>query len=108
MFANAKLIFTNSFHGCIFSILFRRPFMNAEVDNAQNMSTRIPGLLKMFGLEDRIMTMEKNYTAKDFLEIDYSTCDRILPLERGKAFKFLSTALGVLPRSTKRGGGGFK
>ena len=105
LFSKASLIFTHSFHGCVFSILFRRPFMNVEVDNAQYMSTRIPGLLKMFGLEDRIMTMEKTYTSKDFLEIDYSTRDRILPLERGKAFKFLSSALGVLPRSTKRGGG---
>ena len=29
------------------------------------------------------------------LEIDYSTRDKILPLEREKAFKFLSNALGI-------------
>ena len=104
LFSKASLIFTNSFHGCIFSILFRRPFMNAEVDNGQNMTTRIPGLLKMFGLEDKIMSTQKTYSAESFFEIDYSTRDRILPLERGKAFKFLSSALGVLPRSNKRGG----
>ena len=26
LFSNASLIFTNSFHGCVFSILFKRPF----------------------------------------------------------------------------------
>lgn len=103
LFSKASLIFTNSFHGCIFSILFRRPFMNAEVDYYKNMSTRIPGLLKMFGLEDKIMSIKKSYRPESFFEIDYSTRDRILPLERGKAFKFLSSALGVLPKS-KTGG----
>lgn len=103
LFSKASLIFTNSFHGVIFSILFRRPFMNAEVDLVPMMSTRIPGLLKMFGLEDRIAVTEKIYDVQKLLEIDYSTRDRILPVERGKAFKFLSTALGVLPHQ-KTGG----
>lgn len=106
LFSKASLIFTNSFHGIIFSILFRRPFMNAEVDDEKHMSTRIPGLLKMFGLENKIMSPTKNYSPESFFEMDYSTRDRILPLERGKAFKFLSSALGVLPRSTGTGGGG--
>lgn len=105
LFSKASLIFTNSFHGVIFSILFRRPFMNAEVDQNKGMSTRIPGLLKMFRLEDKIMSTAITYNPESFFEIDYSTRDRILPLERGKAFKFLSSAFGVLPRSTTGGGG---
>ncbi len=105
LFANASLIFTNSFHGVVFSILFRKPFVNIEVDLNMTMSMRIPGLLKMFNLEDRTLIQGKSYTAESFLDIDYRTRDKILPLERGKAFKFLSSALGVKPCQKLRGGG---
>lgn len=94
LFSKASLIFTNSFHGTAFSILFKRPFMNVEVDSAKNMSTRIPGLLKMFGLENKTMSIEENYSIKSFFEIDYRDCDKILSLERNKSFKFLLNAMG--------------
>ncbi len=98
LFSKASLIFTNSFHGLVFSILFKRPFMNFESENdpeAIKFTTRIPGLLKMFGLEDRIITSEKNCTTEELFEIDYSTLDKVLPQERRKSFEFLSNALGV-------------
>ena len=104
LFANASLIFTNSFHGVVFSILLKRPFMNVEFNDAMFMSTRIPGLLKMFGLENRIMTTDKIFSIDSMLEIDYSTRDKILPLEREKAFKFLSNALGVMTPFLTGGG----
>jgi hypothetical protein len=68
--------------------------MNVEVDSAKNMSTRIPGLLKMFGLENKTMSIEENYSIKSFFEIDYRDCDKILSLERNKSFKFLLNAMG--------------
>ena len=104
LFANASLVFTNSFHGCVFSVLFGRPFMNVEVDKAEHMSTRIPGLLKKFGVENKIVTADEIFSMDSFLEIDYSTRDKILPLEREKAFKFLSSALGVMTPSSTGGG----
>ena len=103
LFANASLVFTNSFHGIAFSINFKKPFMNLEVDDAKIMSTRIPGILKMFNLEDRIMTQEKRYSIHSLLEIDYSTRDKILTQERNKAFQFL---LNALSGAEKMGGGG--
>ena len=106
LFSKASLVFTNSFHGCCFSILFKRPFLNVEIDDGQNMSTRIPGLLKMFGLEDRAMIFGKNYSADFMLNIDYRNRDIVLPLEREKAFNFLAGAFGVL--TPFAGGGGHK
>ena len=94
LLANAALIFTNSFHGVAFSINFKRPFINLEVDYTKTMSTRIPGLLKMFGLEERIMLPGKKYKISSLLEIDYSTRDKILLQERNKSLQFLLNALG--------------
>ncbi|MBQ7199448.1 MAG: polysaccharide pyruvyl transferase family protein [Selenomonadaceae bacterium] len=92
---NASLVYANSFHGIAFSILFKRPFINREYDDesTRSMSLRIPGLLKMFGLENRIATADNGYKIDSPLEIDFSVRDKILPLERLKAFKFLADAL---------------
>ena len=103
LFANASLIFTHSFHGTAFSILFKKPFVNLEIYGAANISTRIPEILKMFNLEDRIAKPNKNYTIDSILNIDYSTRDKILTQERNKAFQFL---LNALSGAEKMGGGG--
>lgn len=95
LFANATLIFTNSFHGVALSILFKRPFVNHEIQNDPkelSMSARIPSLLRVFGLEDR--ATQGNYTLAQALEIDFSRCEGVLIEERARAFKFLENALG--------------
>lgn len=49
LFANASLVFTNSFHGVAFSILFKRPFINHEIKgdkDGADMGSRIPSLLR--------------------------------------------------------------
>lgn len=100
LFANASLVFTNSFHGIAFSILFRRPFFNREIvgDGGISMSTRMLTVLKLFGLEDRRTFGEKIFTAEEALKIDFSRRDEALVRERAKGFKFLSEALGTEPR----------
>ena len=45
---------TDSFHACVFSILFRKPFV--VVANVDRGASRFTSLLKMFGLEDRIVS----------------------------------------------------
>ena len=97
LFAHASLSYSNSFHGIAFSILFKRPFVNCEYDDSSSrgMGMRIPSLLKMFGLENRIAYTDAFHKIKSPLEIDFSVRDKVLPIERMKAFKFLSNALGV-------------
>lgn len=92
--ANATLTFILSFHCTILSILFKRPFINFEADLVISKSTRIPEILKMFGLENRIMLTNKKYKIESLLEIDYSTRDKILLQERNKSLQFLLNALG--------------
>ena len=97
LFAHATLIYANSFHGVAFSTLFKRPFVNCEYDDesTRSMGTRIPSLLKMFGLENRTVYTDDFHKIKSPLEIDFSRRDEVLPQERMKAFNFLSNALGV-------------
>lgn len=84
LFANASLIFTNSFHGMAFSTLFKHPF----VVNALRIKNdpRLTSFLKLFGLEDRFEPAEP-------LKIDFTRRDEVLPLERARAFQFLTKAL---------------
>lgn len=85
LFANASLIFTNSFHGVAFSTLFKRSFI-VNVLRIKN-DIRMASFLKLFGLEERKNPAEP-------LKIDFARRDEVLPIERTRAFKFLSTALG--------------
>ena len=100
LFANASLIFTNSFHGVALSILFKRPFINREIENDQSgvsMSNRMMTVLELFGLMDRRPPAEKFFTAKEALAIDFTRRDEVLPVERAKAFNFLAGALSGAP-----------
>ena len=100
LFAHASLVFTNSFHGMAFSLLFKRPFINREIENdkaREGMSNRMVTVLKLFGLMDRRPSAEKTFTVKEAMTIDFSRCDEVLPIERAKAFNFLAGALSGAP-----------
>lgn len=51
---NAHTVITDSFHACVFSILFNTSFIVNSVTRKE-MSTRIINLLDMFGLDERLV-----------------------------------------------------
>ena len=53
-FHDAKFVITDSFHACVFSIIFQKPFI--VYGNKSRGMTRFHSLLKMFGLESRLIT----------------------------------------------------
>lgn len=69
-FMDADYVVTDSFHGTIFSIIFNKPFIS--IGNAGRGLTRFTSLLKMFGLEHRLilysneLTLEKIRGVIDF------------------------------------------
>lgn len=95
LIAHASLVHTTSFHGTALATLFRRPLMIQEGIFPQ-VFDRIQTLLNLFDLNDCKFTKE-NYKSLKPMEIDYGTRDKVLPIERRKAFKFLSDALNALP-----------
>lgn len=93
---NASLVYTDSFHCTVFSILFGTVFVNCSRENVgMNMDSRMDTLLKLFGLENRKTDRGKNYTVENPLEINYPDVEKILKSEREKSKKYLSNALGI-------------
>ena len=95
LFMNASLVYTNSFHGTIFSTIFEKPFISAiaiDQGNAiNNNDSRKIDYLKKIGLENRLYTNGK--PDKDFLVfMDYSEA-------RKKMEEFRSDSLGFLKNS---------
>lgn len=88
---NAFLVATDSFHACVFSILFKTSFVVFQRhDNLKSMYSRIETLLKKFNIENRIC--DGKITDKN-IKCDYSKVDIILEEERKKANNFIKKAL---------------
>lgn len=88
---NASLIFTNSFHGTCFSVIYRKPFYTYTAKRA--MLSRVRDTIERLGLEDRYFTDFRDLN-KVTLEIDYGACETNLSKEREKSLDFLRRALG--------------
>ena len=58
LIGNAKIVCTDSFHGCAFSINLRTPFLvfQREYHENEDQSTRITDMLDDFGMRDRYVT----------------------------------------------------
>lgn len=88
---NAFLICTDSFHSCVFAILYNRPFIvfNRE-DKMVSMNSRIETLINKFQLKNREFIGK---ITKENLEHDYIEAYKILDKERDKSKKFLISIL---------------
>lgn len=52
---NAKMVITDSFHGTALSIIFNTPFYAVVPGSAENLASRIYGLLERYSLQDRLL-----------------------------------------------------
>lgn len=86
-FYDAKLVVTDSFHACVFSILFKKPFV--VVVNKERGASRFYSLLTMFGLEDRIIHSTDDLKGHDYMKpLPGSVYDRLNEM-RNKSLSFL-------------------
>ena len=93
---HARFMYTDSFHGTVFSILFRTPFVVTErVDAgcASKMTSRIDTLLAKFDLSDRRGTNANGYMIDSPLDMHYGDVDKVLAEEKQKAKTYLCHAL---------------
>lgn len=94
-FSKADFIFTDSFHGCVFSIIFNKPFITFMNKNRGN--ARFTSLLEMFNLKDRLVTSATELTEEKILApIDWNKVNTILELEREKSLNFLKNSLAEI------------
>lgn len=100
---HARLVYTDSFHGTAFSILFQRPFIVCDRIAAHQgdaiggkMSSRIDTLLSCFGLESRRGTIANGYCVSHPTEFDYPPIQPVLDRERKRAYDYLRTAMNLV------------
>lgn len=85
---NAFLVATDSFHACVFSILFSTPFIVFERNDnkLESMHSRIETLLKTFDMENRIFDGK---IEQEIFNNNYEVAHEKLEKEREKVMNFL-------------------
>lgn len=89
----AKFVITDSFHGAVFSLLYKRNFIVFAVNNGRN--SRLLDLLKSVGLENRYFTSLLDLKNSDVYknDIDYSKVTPLIETQRIESLNFLKNSL---------------
>lgn len=67
-FMDAEFVVTDSFHACVFSIIFGKPFL--AIGNAGRGMGRFTSLLSTFGLQSRLILSEEDFKNKNLKELE--------------------------------------
>mgnify|MGYP001041788652 CR=1 FL=1 len=84
-FYDADFVITDSFHACVFSILFNKPFLVCS--NIDRGISRFNSILNMFDLQNRMITNTHDYKQLD--NIKWENINSILKNKREEAYRFL-------------------
>lgn len=88
---HSEMIFTNSFHGTVFSLIFQKPFMTFPVIGAAvRMNNRIETILDHYNLKNRFFKNDYNSIN---LPINFFSVKRKIQKDRNKVNMILSNIL---------------
>lgn len=93
-FANAEFVVTDSFHGCVFSIINHKPFI--AIANKDRGLERFTSLLGTFGQMDRLIFDYQDFISKIALllrSIDYTTVNNKLQEIKQESVDYLENHL---------------
>lgn len=89
-FIDAKFVITDSFHACVFSLIFHKPFV--VIGNRERGMSRFESLLSTFRQEHRLL-----YSASDFTDLmmttTFETVDETFESLRKQSTDFLKQTL---------------
>ena len=88
-FYDADFVITDSFHACVFSIIFKKQFI--VVGNKERGMARFESLLKMFGLEGRLV--DEKVDINTLKSIDYNKVYCLYGQLKERSLHFLSENL---------------
>lgn len=92
---NAKLVCTDSFHGCAFSLVMNTPFVafDRSLDNGtkQDMSSRMKSLFNLFDCNDRYYY---NLSNVNITNMDFCRINKIIEEEKKKSIDCLTNQFG--------------
>ena len=85
LISKAEIVLTDSFHACVFSFIFDKPFLVYERQNECKMMSRMDTLFDKLGIEKR----KFNDNDSDLFYCDYSKSKKKLKIEQKKVNDFL-------------------
>lgn len=94
-YRDAPCIFTNSFHGTIFALIFNKPFLFFPIKGtAKKLNNRVENLLGKFGLMHRIWNPNKTIQEQMDDSIDWIQVNKDVEAFREFSLNWLKNALG--------------
>ena len=84
-FAGAEYVFTNSFHGTAFAVIFRKK-LKVELETAKKFNVRSRDLLMSCGLQQCVL---KNNEEDTVFDIDWARTERSLDVMRRRSMDYL-------------------
>ena len=95
MFREARAVFTGTFHGAVFSILFQRPFKVYLTNDSR--VKKVTALLNELKIPDRVIGPGFRFDLDSMeSEIDYSAVNQLISEKRHRSRQYLKDALGAV------------
>ena len=88
---NSDFIITDSFHGCVFSILFKKEFL--VLTNNIGGNARIDSLLNLFDLKERKIVQGESFDKINIKNINWEKVELILNKNKTLSCNLLKSAL---------------
>lgn len=88
---NAAIVVTNSFHGTVFSIIFKKPFFTILNENGRN--SRMIELTGTFGLEHRLVDQSSALPTLESISINYEKITSLVEKSTGRSKQLLLDSL---------------
>lgn len=94
-FDDAKFVITDSFHGCVFSIIFNKPFF--VIANKGRGVARFTSILKLFKIQNRLVySLDDLANINIYETINWNEVNSIIKKEQSRSKKFLLDNLGEI------------
>lgn len=90
MFRDANYVITDSFHGTVFSIINRKPFVS--IINIKRGADRFASLLSKFTLENRMMSEEEIISFNEE-PINWNNVSSVIEAEKERSIEFIRNSL---------------
>lgn len=87
---HATLVLTDSFHACVFSFIFGKPFLCYDRIGVNNMNSRFETLFDKFDLKSKYIN---SGLKNELLECNYENGYKVLEVEREKMLDFLKKSM---------------
>lgn len=90
-FVDAEFVVTDSFHGCVFSIIFNKSFI--VICNERRGKARFESLLKLFDLTDRLVSLDNLILCDTFSDINWNIVNSKIKIMKNNSLEILQKKL---------------